>query len=65
MCITNVITVAQRESIKVIVGALFADGKSPLTRYGIDADKIERIEISNPQVGKIGVPLTHPLDTAG
>lgn len=61
MCLDH----ATQQRVKEIVSALFANGQSPLSRYGIDADKIARIEQRNPQLGKMGVPLTHPLDAVG
>lgn len=41
-----------KKSIEEIVKSLFADGKSPLEHYGIDGNKIERIEMENPHVSK-------------
>jgi hypothetical protein len=41
-----------KQPIKAIVKELFSDGKSPLAHYGIDADKIERMEMAHPGIAK-------------
>lgn len=53
---------ATKKRIKEQVSALFANGRTPASRYGIDVEAIERIEMANPCVTKQGVPHTHPLD---
>lgn len=61
MRVNTELTEEVKASIRNTVATLFADGQSPARRYGIDPDKIERIEMANPQLGKLGVPMTHPL----
>jgi hypothetical protein len=41
-----------RMEIASIVSKLFEDGKTPSQKYGIDGDKIERVEQENPHVSK-------------
>ena len=62
MCITTTLSEDMKASIRDTVAALFADMKTPAQRYGIDPEKIERIEMANPHVAKQGVPLVHPLN---
>lgn len=62
MCITTTLSAEVKTSIRDTVAALFADGKTPAQRYGIDPEHIERVEMANPHVAKQGVSLIHPLD---
>jgi hypothetical protein len=44
--------VIDEQKIKDTVDRLFANGKTPLDRYGIDGAKIVEVERSHPEVAK-------------
>jgi hypothetical protein len=43
-----------KKKVKTLVGRLFADGKTPLERFGLDGDKISAIERRHPEIAKLG-----------
>lgn len=46
------LTQKDKADIADIVSGLFKNGMTPCQHYGIDVDKIERIELAHPHVNK-------------
>lgn len=48
----NIMNEQLKEEVSSIVNKLFDGGKSPLDKYGINGEELDRIEQENPHVSK-------------